>query len=74
MIAPPTRPANPSISLPTAGNKGNAMGASGTSMSSPAAKLAYIAAIRLEMAGSQGNGAAGDRSAILASVGKGFGR
>jgi len=74
LIAPPTRPANPSIAAPKAGNEGNVMGASGASMSSPAAEMADFAAIRLQMASGQGNGPSGDRNQILSTVGKGFGR
>lgn len=67
-IAPPTRPSNPAIAPPTTGNDANAMNGTGASPGSAMEKLAYIAEIRLQMAGSQSNGPSGNRKEILASI------
>jgi len=69
-IAPPSRPKNPSIAPPKKGGD-NSLSGTGNQMSSMQAKLAYIAALRLEMATSGGNGPSGGKNEILSMMGKG---
>jgi len=47
LIAPPTRPSNPSIAPPTVGREANAVAAPDALLSSPQSKLAHFAATRL---------------------------
>jgi hypothetical protein len=69
-IAPPTRPTDPSIAPPKSSeSEGKPLSGTGSQMQGTLAKLAYIAAMKLEMASSGGNGAAGTRESVLQMAG-----
>lgn len=69
-ISAPRVPNSSAIPPPSEGSDATeALQGTGATLKSTMAKLAYIAAIKLEMASSQTNGAAGDRKSILSSIG-----
>ena len=70
-IAPPTQPANPAIAPPKKGAGDKSLSGTGDSMNGASEILAYIAAIRLQMASAQGNGPSGGKTEALAMMGKG---
>ena len=74
LIAPPTRPSNPSIAPPTTGNEANALPSPSLPSSSLQIKLAFDAALSLQTTSANSNGPSGYQNAIFLSIGNGFGR